>query len=68
VTDVLVRGTVVIDVERRKGCELCIPACPPPEYLVYALQSVYPLGELKVVTGGAPADHTEVAGGDPSGS
>lgn len=22
------RGTVVIDVERCKGCELCIPACP----------------------------------------
>jgi 2-oxoglutarate ferredoxin oxidoreductase subunit delta len=26
---VLVRGTVVIDIERCKGCELCIPACPP---------------------------------------
>ncbi len=26
---VLTRGTVVIDVERCKGCELCIPACPP---------------------------------------
>ena len=23
------RGTLVIDVERWKGCELCIPACPP---------------------------------------
>jgi 2-oxoglutarate ferredoxin oxidoreductase subunit delta len=23
------RGTVVIDVETCKGCELCIPACPP---------------------------------------
>ncbi len=23
------RGTVTIDVERCKGCELCIPACPP---------------------------------------
>jgi 2-oxoglutarate ferredoxin oxidoreductase subunit delta len=22
-------GTVVIDVERCKGCELCIPVCPP---------------------------------------
>ena len=26
---VLTRGTVVIDVERCKGCELCIPACRP---------------------------------------
>ena len=25
----LSRGTVVIDVERCKGCELCVPACPP---------------------------------------
>lgn len=25
----LTRGTVVIDVERCKGCELCVPACPP---------------------------------------
>lgn len=25
----LTRGTVVIDVQRCKGCELCIPACPP---------------------------------------
>jgi 2-oxoglutarate ferredoxin oxidoreductase subunit delta len=23
------RGTVTIDVEVCKGCELCIPACPP---------------------------------------
>ena len=23
------RGTVAIDVEVCKGCELCIPACPP---------------------------------------
>lgn len=23
------RGTVVIDIERCKGCELCIPACRP---------------------------------------
>jgi 2-oxoglutarate ferredoxin oxidoreductase subunit delta len=26
---VLTRGTVTIDVERCKGCELCIPACRP---------------------------------------
>jgi 2-oxoglutarate ferredoxin oxidoreductase subunit delta len=26
---VTVRGTVAIEVERCKGCELCIPACPP---------------------------------------
>lgn len=26
---VMSRGTVVIEVERCKGCELCIPACPP---------------------------------------
>ena len=25
----LTRGTVVIDIETCKGCELCIPACPP---------------------------------------
>lgn len=23
------RGTLVIDEQRCKGCELCIPACPP---------------------------------------
>ena len=26
---VLTRGTVTVDVELCKGCELCIPACPP---------------------------------------
>jgi 2-oxoglutarate ferredoxin oxidoreductase subunit delta len=26
---ILTRGTVVIDVEACKGCELCIAACPP---------------------------------------
>jgi 2-oxoglutarate ferredoxin oxidoreductase subunit delta len=26
---VLTRGTLVIDVESCKGCELCIEACPP---------------------------------------
>jgi 2-oxoglutarate ferredoxin oxidoreductase subunit delta len=26
---VLTRGTVVIDTQTCKGCELCIPACPP---------------------------------------
>jgi 2-oxoglutarate ferredoxin oxidoreductase subunit delta len=25
----MTRGTVVIATERCKGCELCIPACPP---------------------------------------
>lgn len=29
VSAVLTRGTVVIEVERCKGCELCIPACRP---------------------------------------
>lgn len=24
-----IRGTVVIHVDRCKGCELCVPACPP---------------------------------------
>ena len=28
------RGTVVIDAERCKGCELCIPACPPEVLLM----------------------------------
>ncbi len=28
-TSVLCRGTVVIDVEACKGCDLCIDACPP---------------------------------------
>jgi len=28
-TAAVTRGTVVIDAERCKGCELCIPACPP---------------------------------------
>ena len=28
-TTVESRGTVRIDTERCKGCELCIPACPP---------------------------------------
>ena len=23
------RGTIVLDADRCKGCELCIPACPP---------------------------------------
>jgi len=26
---VLSRGTVTIDTARCKGCELCVPACPP---------------------------------------
>ena len=28
-TPALSRGTVTIAAERCKGCELCIPACPP---------------------------------------
>jgi 2-oxoglutarate ferredoxin oxidoreductase subunit delta len=28
-TTVLTRGTVVIEVEACKGCDLCIDACPP---------------------------------------
>jgi len=28
-TDRVSRGTLVIDVEKCKGCELCIAACPP---------------------------------------
>jgi 2-oxoglutarate ferredoxin oxidoreductase subunit delta len=28
-TEVVSRGTLVIDVEACKGCELCIDACPP---------------------------------------
>lgn len=28
-TGIVTRGTVVIDVEACKGCDLCIDACPP---------------------------------------
>lgn len=28
-TTVLTRGTVTMEIERCKGCELCIPACRP---------------------------------------
>jgi 2-oxoglutarate ferredoxin oxidoreductase subunit delta len=28
-TTIASRGTVTIDIERCKGCELCIPACAP---------------------------------------
>jgi 2-oxoglutarate ferredoxin oxidoreductase subunit delta len=29
VSVILTRGTVRVDVESCKGCDLCIPACPP---------------------------------------
>ena len=35
----LTRGTVVIDTEACKGCDLCIDACPP-EVLVMTTQTV----------------------------
>jgi 2-oxoglutarate ferredoxin oxidoreductase subunit delta len=28
-SDLMTRGTVVIAEQRCKGCELCVPACPP---------------------------------------
>ena len=28
-TTIVSRGTVTLEAERCKGCELCIPACPP---------------------------------------
>lgn len=28
-SETLCRGTVTIEISRCKGCELCIPACPP---------------------------------------
>jgi 2-oxoglutarate ferredoxin oxidoreductase subunit delta len=35
-TTVVTRGTLVIDVEACKGCELCIDACPPGVLLMGA--------------------------------
>jgi len=35
----ITRGTVVIDTEACKGCDLCIDACPP-EVLVMTVQTV----------------------------
>ena len=45
---VLTRGTVVIDVEMCKGCDLCIDACPPrvlvmTEHVVNTRGYRYPL-------------------------
>ena len=47
-TEVLTRGTVVIDVEACKGCDLCIDACPPhvlvmTEHVVNTRGYRYPL-------------------------
>ena len=47
-TGVLTRGTVVIDVEACKGCDLCIDACPTrvlvmTEHLVNSRGYRYPL-------------------------
>ena len=46
----LVRGTVVINVERCKGCELCIPACPPAVLVMSSEtnQAGYRFPELQV--------------------
>jgi len=38
VTTVKSRGTVTIDIDQCKGCELCIPACPPG---VLAMSTVF---------------------------
>ena len=35
---VLTRGTVVIDVEACKGCDLCIDACPPSVLVMTSLE------------------------------
>jgi 2-oxoglutarate ferredoxin oxidoreductase subunit delta len=32
VRTVVTRGTVVIDVDACKGCDLCIDACPPASW------------------------------------
>jgi 2-oxoglutarate ferredoxin oxidoreductase subunit delta len=37
-TEIASRGTVVIAKDRCKGCELCIPACPP-EVLQMSLEA-----------------------------
>jgi len=37
-TEIASRGTVVIAKDRCKGCELCIPACPP-EVLQMSLET-----------------------------
>ena len=39
----IVRGTVVIDVDACKGCDLCIDACPP-RVLVMTTHEVNPRG------------------------
>jgi 2-oxoglutarate ferredoxin oxidoreductase subunit delta len=43
VTTILTRGTVTIDKEACKGCDLCVPACPP-EVLVMTTTEVNAMG------------------------
>ena len=45
-------GRIVIDAERCKGCELCIPACP---------QSVIQLADFLNIKGYRPAEYVDSA-------
>jgi 2-oxoglutarate ferredoxin oxidoreductase subunit delta len=44
VTTILTRGTVTVDRHLCKGCELCIPACPPKVLDMSAAEDVNELG------------------------